>query len=214
MISIGATAAGKKTKNYDGTAFSKWNEGLEDRFSYEYDSPEEPPLASTPNPTSGEVAPLTLDQLTAISTAFDDSTLDKYRGIDVIDEWASPVFGWMMERDSVSTTWGGLTKEGKRDVEKCPITDTDYKNVTWSDYATKVRRKVISNALKNAQKGEVKEYYSEMTDIARTYIEESVKVPAMESTSSELIAAMKKAISEKKMFINRQENLDGNIRMR
>ena len=55
------------------------------------------------------------------------------------------------------------------------------------------------------QKGEVKEYYSEMTDIARTYIEESVKVPAMESTSSELIAAMKKAISEKKMFINREE---------
>ena len=55
------------------------------------------------------------------------------------------------------------------------------------------------------QKGEVKEYYSEMTDIARTYIEESVKVPAMESTSSELIAALKKAISEKKMFINREE---------
>ena len=46
------------------------------------------------------------------------------------------------------------------------------------------------------QKGEVKEYYSEMTDIARTYIEESVKVPAMESTSSELVAALKKAISE------------------
>lgn len=55
------------------------------------------------------------------------------------------------------------------------------------------------------QKGEVKEYYSEMTDIARTYIEESVKVPAMESTSSELIAALKKAISEKKMFTNRDE---------
>jgi hypothetical protein len=55
------------------------------------------------------------------------------------------------------------------------------------------------------QKGEVKEYYSEMTDIARTYIEESVKVPAMESTSSELVAALKKAISEKKMFINREE---------
>jgi hypothetical protein len=157
MISIGATASGKKTKNYDGTAFSKWNEGLEDRFSYEYDSPEEPPLVSTPSNTPGEVAPLTLDQLTKLSTAFDASTLDKFRGIDVIDEWASPVFGWMMERDSVSTTWGGLTKEGKRDVEKCPITDTDYKNVTWSDYATKVRRKVISNALKNAKKGEVKD---------------------------------------------------------
>jgi len=55
------------------------------------------------------------------------------------------------------------------------------------------------------QKGEVKEYYSEMTDIARTYIEESVNVPAMESTSSELIDSLKKAISEKKMFVGREE---------
>jgi len=55
------------------------------------------------------------------------------------------------------------------------------------------------------QKGDVKEYYSEMTDIARTYIEESVNIPAMESTSSELMDALKKAISEKKMFVNREE---------
>ena len=55
------------------------------------------------------------------------------------------------------------------------------------------------------QKGDVKEYYSEMTDIARTYIEESVNIPAMESTSSELMGALKKAISEKKMFVNREE---------
>ena len=55
------------------------------------------------------------------------------------------------------------------------------------------------------QKGDVKEYYSEMTDIARTYIEESIHIPAMESTSSELLDSLKKAISEKKMFVNREE---------
>lgn len=55
------------------------------------------------------------------------------------------------------------------------------------------------------QRGDVKEYYSEMTDIARTYIEESIAIPAMESTSSELMEALKKAISEKKMFVNREE---------
>ena len=55
------------------------------------------------------------------------------------------------------------------------------------------------------QKGDVKEYYSEMTDIARTYIEESVHIQAMESTSSELMDSLKKAISEKKMFVNREE---------
>jgi hypothetical protein len=33
MISIGATAAGSSTSEIDGTAFSKWSEGLVDRFS-------------------------------------------------------------------------------------------------------------------------------------------------------------------------------------
>ena len=55
------------------------------------------------------------------------------------------------------------------------------------------------------QRGDVKEYYSEMTDIARTYIEESIDIPAMESTSRELMDALKKAISDKKMFVNREE---------
>ena len=55
------------------------------------------------------------------------------------------------------------------------------------------------------QRGDVKEYYSEMTDITRTYIEESVNIPAMESTSSELIESLKKAIKDKKMFVNRED---------
>ncbi|WP_333807641.1 hypothetical protein [Flavobacterium sp.] len=55
------------------------------------------------------------------------------------------------------------------------------------------------------QRGDVKEYYSEMTDITRTYIEESIHIPAMESTSSELIESLKKAIADKKMFVNREE---------
>lgn len=55
------------------------------------------------------------------------------------------------------------------------------------------------------QRGDVKEYYSEMTDITRTYIEESIHIPAMESTSSELMEALKKAIADKKMFVNREE---------
>ena len=55
------------------------------------------------------------------------------------------------------------------------------------------------------QRGDVKEYYSEMTDITRTYIEESIHIPAMESTSNELMDSLKKAISEKKMFVNRED---------
>jgi hypothetical protein len=52
------------------------------------------------------------------------------------------------------------------------------------------------------QHGEVKEYYSELTNIARTYIEEAIHIPAMESTTGELIEAMHEAIARKKMDVN------------
>ena len=39
MISIGATAAGSNTSEIDGTAFSKWSEGLVDRYSLEIVEP-------------------------------------------------------------------------------------------------------------------------------------------------------------------------------
>ncbi len=51
------------------------------------------------------------------------------------------------------------------------------------------------------ERGEVKAYYSELTDIARTYIEEAISIPAMESTTDELIAAFKIAILKKKLSL-------------
>lgn len=57
------------------------------------------------------------------------------------------------------------------------------------------------------QKGEVKAYYSELTDIARNYIEEAIEVPAMESTTSELIEGLRKTAQKKKMVIS-PESLD------
>ncbi len=54
------------------------------------------------------------------------------------------------------------------------------------------------------QKGAVKDYYSELTDIARTYIEEAIHIPAMESTTSELINAMRVAVMRKKMPLSRE----------
>jgi hypothetical protein len=36
QISIGATSEGIGTQNIEATAFSKWNDGLEDRFTYKY----------------------------------------------------------------------------------------------------------------------------------------------------------------------------------
>lgn len=54
------------------------------------------------------------------------------------------------------------------------------------------------------EKGEVKDYYSQLTDIARTYIEEAIHVPAMESTTSELIDAMRAAVRKKKMNLTQE----------
>ena len=60
------------------------------------------------------------------------------------------------------------------------------------------------------QKGEIKSYYSELTDIARTYIEEEIKIPAMESTTSELIVSLRKVASQKKLKLSKEtlENLE------
>ena len=60
------------------------------------------------------------------------------------------------------------------------------------------------------QKGAVKEYYSELTDIARNYIEEAIEIPAMESTTSELIIALRAASIKKKMTVSIEtlENLE------
>lgn len=54
------------------------------------------------------------------------------------------------------------------------------------------------------QKGEIKEYYSELTDIARNYIEEAIEIPAMESTTSELIAGLRAASVKKKMTVSQE----------
>ena len=60
------------------------------------------------------------------------------------------------------------------------------------------------------QKGDVKAYYSELTDIARNYIEEAIAIPAMESTTAELVAGLKAASQKKKMKLSQEtiENLE------
>lgn len=59
------------------------------------------------------------------------------------------------------------------------------------------------------QHGEIKAYYSELTDIVRNYIEEAIEIPAMESTTSELIEGLKVASLKKKMKLSKEtiENL-------
>lgn len=52
------------------------------------------------------------------------------------------------------------------------------------------------------QNGNIKDYYSELTNIVRIYIEESMAIPAMESTSSELIEALIEETKNKKINLS------------
>jgi hypothetical protein len=54
------------------------------------------------------------------------------------------------------------------------------------------------------QRGEIKSYYSELTDIARTYIEEEINIPAMESTTSEVIKGLRAVATQKKMNLSKE----------
>lgn len=54
------------------------------------------------------------------------------------------------------------------------------------------------------QKGEIKNYYSELTDIARNYIEEEIHIPAMESTTSELIEGIRKTAKQQKLKLSNE----------
>lgn len=51
----------------------------------------------------------------------------------------------------------------------------------------------------------IKEYYTELTDIVRNYIEQDVKISAMEITSDELILILKKTNKYKKLGISRDQ---------
>lgn len=64
------------------------------------------------------------------------------------------------------------------------------------------------------EQGAVKDYYSELTGIARTYIEEVVRIPAMESTTSELIYALQMAAAKKNMPLSTDtfQKLEGVLR--
>ena len=82
-------------------------------------------------------------------------------------------------------------------------------------YKTPIEK--ATNLLNNLEKkelwqnGEVKEYYSELTNIVRNYIEEAIEIPAMESTTSELLEGLKGASNKKKMKLSKEtfDNLLG-----
>ena len=140
MISIGATAEGIKTKNYDATGFSKWNEGLADRYAFKYTDP--PPSPKTNFTPSTQYPPFTNEAIVIIKKHFENSRIDTHRGYD---NWSAEidVLGWL-ERDQPITSDLGYSLRGYRDIENCPITGDSYGQTTWAEYAEEVRDFLIA----------------------------------------------------------------------
>ena len=131
MITIGATAENKSTKNYDGTAFSKWNDGLRDAYATKYDDPKETKLEEVVN----EAFPLTTANLVRMSSHWksDKCVIDE----STIPDWMD-FLGWC-ERPQPNTKIYGIENKGVKDVEECPITHRDYDNVTWREYVREAK---------------------------------------------------------------------------
>lgn len=82
------------------------------------------------------------------------------------------------------------------------------KNLTEDDLfktpLEKVTKKLqLLDAKRLIMSGDVKSYYSEMTDITRDYIEEVFEIPAKESTTAELIKHLQKTIQDKKIKLSK-----------
>jgi hypothetical protein len=149
MISIGATAQGTKSKNYDGTAFSKWNEGLEDAYAVKYDDPNSNVEANIAS--NEQYLPLTNDDITKMLSHFNSQEEDKRNWL-----------GFVRSGYRKNTEAGGLTGNSIRDVVSCPVTGQDFENVSWEEYFAKVRSYLINVKPKEEPKKE---------EIATNYIQ-------------------------------------------
>lgn len=93
-----------------------------------------------------------------------------------------------------------VIKRFKKKKEPKPVEEVHYASPI--EKATTQLKVLETKSL--LQKGAVKDYYSELTDIARTYIEEAIHIPAMESTTGELIEAMRTAVRRRNMKLTQE----------
>ncbi|MDA9309712.1 hypothetical protein N9Q43_00640 [bacterium] len=116
MITIGAASNKENTKNYDGTAFSKWNDGLEDSYAIIYTDPKTETI-------SKKFDPFTEDQRDKMYKKFIASVEDEF-------------YWYGSARPSVRTSaLGKADVPGTKDVKNCDVTQQNYNNVTWREYA-------------------------------------------------------------------------------
>lgn len=107
----------------------------------------------------------------------------------IVDNQSSSMKWWMWLLISLALIGGGVwafiqwKKKQTKTSKEPEVVYTPIEKVTIG--LKKLEEKQL------IEKGAIKDYYSELTDIARTYLEEAVKIPAMENTTAELIENLK-----------------------
>ena len=151
MVSIGTTAANISTKNYDGTAFSKWNDGLKDRFSSFY-----------------------LDPSPSLFTSSFEFTTQKEE--DSWDEWVKgdpdEYTIWPFKREHIPValldypTYATSDQINNsvqyKDVNKSKITGKSYKAVSWKQYIKRVKddyQTIIDQQLQKENNNRIEKLY-------------------------------------------------------
>ena len=117
---------------------------------------------------------------------------------DVIaDNQASSMKWWMWVLIGLALIGGGIwtllqwKKNKKSNPKESEVVYTPIEKATIG--LKKLEEKQL------IEKGAIKDYYSELTDIARTYLEEAVKIPAMENTTAELVENLKRTALKRKL---------------
>jgi hypothetical protein len=154
MITIGATKEGTKSKNYDGTAFSKWNEGLEDAYAMKYDDPTSY-VETNLEASKGLYFPLTNENINAMETYF-NSLPESDDGFLFFDP-----DGYKEYSEA-----GGKKLYSTRDIVKCPVTGESFGVSTWKDYFADVMDFLLSQQKEEPKKEEIATNYIQWLAVA------------------------------------------------
>ena len=155
MISIGATANGTDTKNYDATAFSNWNSGLRDQYQLNFTDP----LDET---VRGEIpgTALTENDKKMLSASFAASDIDTNVGAD----WFPVPFTGIKPSSRKTTEALGLEFKGTRNPKNNDLivvnTGVYY---DWETYVSlaegkKYANQAEENRLKNIKNKKIDAY--------------------------------------------------------
>jgi hypothetical protein len=154
MITIGATKEGTKSKNYDGTAFSKWNEGLEDAYAMKYDDPNSY-VETNIEDSKGLYAPLTNENINAMETYFNS-----------LPESNDGPFWFDPEGYKEYSEAGGKKLYSTREIVKCPVTGEDFGVSTWKEYFADVMEFFLSQQKEEPKKEEIATNYIQWLAVA------------------------------------------------